>query len=230
MDINRGDRFDYLVSVDTGSFGPPAMAEAYFPPDAWQRNVKLKAGDYSASIIRTMKGHAIYLAKSCFVPHPYSRINMVQGTKGIFMDYPLRIAFEKQFSDGTMPHKTFDDKKTEEYRQKYKHPMWRDVGEIAKKVGGHGGMDFIMDLRWIYCLQNGLPLDMNVYDLASWSCLCEITEKSVLNRSAPTDIPDFTRGAWKTLKPLGIHSVDPRKMGVKDVDSGSQQDVGSNVA
>jgi len=230
MDINRGDRFDYLVSVDTGSFGPPAMAEAYFPPDSWQRNVKLKAGDYSASIIRTVKGKAIYLATSCFVPHPYSRINMVQGTKGIFMDYPLRIAFEKKFSDGTMPHKVFDDKKTEEYRQQYKHPMWRDVGEIAKKVGGHGGMDFIMDLRWIYCLQNGLPLDMNVYDLASWSCLCEITEKSVLNRSAPTDIPDFTRGAWKTLKPLGIHTVDIKKMGVKDVEGGQQQDVGSNVA
>ena len=87
-----------------------------------------------------------------------------------------------------------------------------------------------MDLRWIYCLQNGLPLDMNVYDLASWSCLCEITEKSVLNRSAPTDIPDFTRGAWKTMKPLGIHTVDIKKMGVKGVDAGPQQDVGSNVA
>ena len=143
MDINRGDRFDYLVSVDTGSFGPPAMAEAYFPPDSWQRNVKLKAGDYSASIIRTVKGHAIYLAKSCFVPHPYSRINMVQGTKGIFMDYPLRIAFEKQFSDGTMPHKVFDDAKTEEYRQKYKHPMWRDVWAIAttRRNGLHRGLE-----------------------------------------------------------------------------------------
>ena len=91
--------------------------------------------------------------------------------------------------------------------------MWRDIGAIAQKVGGHGGMDFIMDLRWIYCLQNGLPLDMNVYDLASWSCLCEITEKSVQNRSASVNIPDFTRGAWKTVEPLGIHTVDPNKMG-----------------
>lgn len=213
MNINRGDRFDYLVSVDTKSAGPAAMAAALFPPDAWQRNVKLKAGDYSASIIRTMNGHAIYLATSCFVPHPYSRINMIQGTKGILMDYPLRIAFEKEFSDGTFPDKAFDDVKTEEYRQTYKHPMWRDIGAIAQKVGGHGGMDFIMDLRWIYCLQNGLPLDMNVYDLASWSCLCEITEKSVQNRSASVNIPDFTRGAWKTVEPLGIHTVDPNKMG-----------------
>ena len=232
MDINRGDRFDYLVSVDTKSIGPGAMAEALFPPDSWQRNVKLKTGDYNASIIRTANGKAIYLSLSTFVPHPYSRINMLQGTKGIFMDYPLRVAFEKQYSDGTVPYKAFDDAKTEEYRKLYKHPMWRDFGEIATKVGGHGGMDFIMDLRWIYCLQNGLPLDMDVYDLASWSCLCEITERSVLNRSAPTDIPDFTRGAWKTMKPLGIHSVDVRKMGIKDVDvdAGPQQDVGSNVA
>ena len=227
MDINRGDRFDYLVAVDTKSAGPAAMAEALFPPDSWQRNVKLKAGDYSTAIIRTVNGHAIYLATSCFVPHPYSRINMIQGTKGIFMDYPLRIAFEDQFGDGNVPALAFDDAKTEEYRKKYMHPMWRDVGEIAKKVGGHGGMDFIMDLRWIYCLQNGLPLDMNVYDLASWSCLCEVTEKSVQNRSAPTDIPDFTRGAWKKLKPLGIHSVDISKMGVKSVETGPQQDIGT---
>ena len=230
MNINRGDRFDYLVSLDTKSAGPHAMAEALFPKDSWQYNVKLKAGDYSASLIRTVNGHAIYLATSCFVPHPYSRINMIQGTKGIFMDYPLRIAFEKQYSDDTVPHKAFDDKKTEEYRNLYRHPMWKQVGEIAKKVGGHGGMDFIMDLRWVYCLQNGLPLDMDVYDLASWSCLCEVTEKSVLNRSAAVDIPDFTRGAWKTMKPLGIESVDIRKMGFKNIDAGPQQDVGSHVA
>ncbi|MBR2838361.1 MAG: DNRLRE domain-containing protein [Kiritimatiellae bacterium] len=74
-------------------------------------------------------------------------------------------------------------------------------------AGGHGGMDFLMDLRWVHCLRNGLPLDMDVYDLASWSCLCELTEKSQAMRGAPVDVPDFTRGAWKTMKPLGIVTV-----------------------
>ena len=107
----------------------------------------------------------------------------------------------------------FDAKRTAAYREKYMHPMWKLVGDLAKKVGGHGGMDFIMDLRWVYCLQNGLPLDMDVYDLASWSCLCEITERSQANRSAAVDVPDFTRGAWRTMKPLGIETVDVEKMG-----------------
>jgi hypothetical protein len=92
------------------------------------------------------------------------------------------------------------------------HPMWRDVSEMAKKVGGHGGMDFIMDLRWAYCLQNGLPLDMDVYDLASTSCLCELTEKSVRSGSKPVSIPDFTGGGWRTAKPLAIEAFDLSKI------------------
>ena len=100
--------------------------------------------------------------------------------------------------------------------------MWKLVGDIAKKVGGHGGMDFIMDLRWAYCLQNGLPLDTDVYDLATTSCLCELTEKSVRNRSRTYDVPDFTRGGWKTAKPLGIIDVDVAKLDFSNVKAGEK--------
>ena len=171
----------------------------------------------------------IFLDLSCVVPHPYSRINTIQGTHGILMDYPLRIDIEKTPGSGPRSHKGFDEKFTQECRKKYMHPMWRDVGEIAKKIGGHGGMDFIMDLRWVYCLQNGLPLDMDVYDLASWSCLCELTERSQAKRGAPVDIPDFTRGAWRTMKPLGIVNVDVSKMKFSDVDAGPQQTIGQSL-
>jgi len=74
-------------------------------------------------------------------------------------------------------------------------------------------MDFIMDLRWAYCLQNGLPLDMDVYDLASWSSIVECSRKSDLAGGAPVELPDFTRGAWKTAKPRAIGDVDLAKMG-----------------
>ena len=97
-------------------------------------------------------------------------------------------------------------------RAQYKHPFWKVAGEVAKKVGGHGGMDFIMDLRWSYCLQNGLPLDTDVYDLAAWSAMCELTERSVDSNSRPVDCPDFTRGAWKTAKPFTIDSIDLAKL------------------
>ena len=92
------------------------------------------------------------------------------------------------------------------------HPYWRAAGEIGKKIGGHGGMDFLMDLRWVYCLQNGLPMDMDVYDLATWCSICELSERSVRNGSRPQDVPDFTRGGWKTAPKLGLVDVDLAKM------------------
>ena len=111
-------------------------------------------------------------------------------------------------------HSWFNEEKRNEIRAKYMHPMWRDVSEMAKKVGGHGGMDFIMDLRWAWCLQNGLPLDMDVYDLAATSCLCELTETSDRSGSKPVPVPDFTRGNWRNVKPWDIVNVDLGKMGL----------------
>ncbi len=83
---------------------------------------------------------------------------------------------------------------------KYQHPILKKYGEMAKEVGGHGGMDFIMDSRLVYCLQNGLPLDMDVYDLAEWCCLAELGELSMDNNCAPVAFPDFTRGEWNVVK------------------------------
>lgn len=229
MNINRGDRFDYLNSMEGKSVGDLIREGAVrWNGENLDEYKKVIAGPCNSSLIRTVNGKVIFLDLSCHVPHPYSRINTIQGTHGIMMDYPLRIDIEK--TPGSGASRNFDLKNTEKYRQKYKHPMWKNVGEIAKKVGGHGGMDFIMDLRWVYCLQNGLPLDMDVYDLASWSCLCEITEKSQARRGAPVEIPDFTRCAWKMMKPLGIETMDITKMSFKKgVDAGSQQDVGVSL-
>ena len=104
--------------------------------------------------------------------------------------------------------------KAEQVRREFAHPLWRDVAAVAEKVGGHGGLDFIMDLRWAWCLQNGEPLDMDVYDLAATSCICELTETSVRKGSKPVSIPDFTRGNWKNVQPWGIVNVDLKKMGL----------------
>ena len=163
----------------------------------------------NTSVIKTVNGRTIMVQHNVGTARPYSRLNLIQGTRGVLQDYPLRIAIEESLGKGAH---AFDDKKTAEIRETYKHPLWKKAGEIAKKVGGHGGMDFLMVLRLSYCLQNGLPLDMNVYDLASWCCLCELTEKSADNRGRSMDIPDFTRGGWKTAKPLGLVDVDLGKL------------------
>ena len=232
MDINRGDRFDYLVSLESDQHNFEAYAKATFPANSWKAQLKVAMGDMNTMLIKTKRGRSIMIQHDVSSPRPYSRINRVTGTKGAlegiqFGDPSGKDAYSSAVRSGCYcrfgweekpgagVHAYFDEKKTEEMRRKYAHPLWAQAGELAKKMGGHGGMDFLMELRLAYCLQNGLPLDQNVYDLASWCCLCELSEKSVRSRSASVDVPDFTRGAWETTAPVDIGAVDIAKMGFK---------------
>ena len=224
MDINRGDRFDYLVSLESGQFNLEAYAAANFPKDSWQNKWKIEQGDMNTTLIRTAKGRSITVVHDIFSPRPYSRVNFVSGTKGAFYGYPWRSEIGKtefrvgwEEKSGGLVHTFFDEAKAEKVREQYRHPLWQKVGALAQKVGGHGGMDFIMDLRWAYCLQNGLPLDMDVYDLATWCSICELSERSVRGGSKRMDVPDFTRGAWRTPVALADMDVDLTKLDFKTV-------------
>jgi len=221
MNINRGDRFDYLVSVSSAPIGNDIFAVARYGKDSWQAKVHPKRGDMSVTTIRTVKGRTIMVQHDVTSARPYSRINLVSGTQGVLNDYPFRIALAGKPGGGA--HGWFSPAEAGKIREQYKHPLWKVAGQLAKKMGGHGGMDFLMDLRLCYCLQNGLPLDMTVYDLAASCSLCELTERSATHRGQSQDVPDFTRGAWKTAKPLGIESVDLAKFGLKDVPKGDAQ-------
>ena len=239
MNINRGDCFDYLVSLESEQRNFEAYAKAAFPADSWQAKLKVAMADMNTTLIKTKLGRSIMIQHDVSSPRPYSRINRVTGTKGAFegielpgMDEkdasmlvtnacPCRFGWEERPGAGV--HGYFDKEKTEEMRRKYAHPLWAQAGDLAFKMGGHGGMDFMMILRLAYCLQNGMPLDQNVYDLASWSCICELSEKSVRNRSAALDIPDFTRGAWKTAKPFSPEAIDPAKLNLEGVGNAGEQ-------
>ena len=130
-------------------------------------------------------------------PRPYSRIHLVSGTKGIASKYPEpeRIAFG---------HEWLKNEELKELYAKHTPPIIKHVGDIAKKIGGHGGMDFVMDWRLIDCLRNGLPLDQDVYDGALWSAVGPLSERSVAKKSRTVDVPDFTRGAWATNQPVNL--------------------------
>lgn len=196
MDINRGDRFDYVVSMSGPSRGLQNWAAEHFPPDAPQRRETFVLGDVNASLIKTANGRTIYVVHDTNLPRPYSRINLVQGTKGIFQGYPDRVYVEGR----SRPHQ-WDQAR--DYLAEFDHPLWKDIA--AKAAGaGHGGMDYMEDYRLIKCLREGLPTDMNVYDAAALSSLVGATVKSVASRSRPVDIPDFTRGRWKTHPKLDI--------------------------
>ena len=221
MDVNRGDRFDYLTCVSSAQIGMDAFAKLKFGEDSWQAKLHPKCGDMSTAVIRTVKGRTIMVQHDVTSARPYSRINLLSGTMGCLNDYPFRIALAEKPGDGA--HGWMDAEQTAKLREEYKHPLWKVAGALAQKMGGHGGMDFLMDLRLCYCLQNGLPLDMDVYDLASSCAVCELSERSALNRGNSVDVPDFTRGGWKTAKPLGIESVDLGKLGIIDVKKDDSQ-------
>ena len=221
MNINRGDRFDYLSCIATNQVGMNLYAKMKHSDCKWRNGLNPKCGDMSTTVMHTVNGKTVMIQHDVTSPRPYSRINLLSGTKGCLNDYPFRIALEEKPGEGA--HGWFDAKKTAEIREKYRHPLWKVAGELAKKMGGHGGMDFLMDLRLCYCLQNGLPLDMDVYDLATSCSVCELSEKSALNRGNSVDVPDFTRGAWKTNKPLDIVTVDLKKLGLKDVKADDAQ-------
>ena len=235
MDINRGDRFDYLVSLESMQANCEMYRKfAMDPSDPRRKDPVMEMGDMNTTLIKTKRGRSIMVQHDVSSPRPYTRINLLSGTKGIWWGMPWRtygsdptvfkVGFEEKVGAGV--HNFMKDADAEAIRQKYAHPLWKQVGEVAKKVGGHGGMDFIMDLRWAYCLQNGLPLDMDVYDLAASSCICELTEKSVRSRSKSMDVPDFTRGAWRTAKSQGIIECDMSKI---DFGSTSKDDAALNV-
>ncbi|HOV33989.1 MAG TPA: Gfo/Idh/MocA family oxidoreductase [Candidatus Hydrogenedens sp.] len=196
MNINRGDQFEYLVSVSSKSRGLQEYQKT-LPENDPRRKEQFALGDVNVSIIKTYSGCTIYLVHDTNLPRPYSRINTIQGTKGIIMDYPPRIFVEglSKEEEGFEP--------LEKYAEQWEHPLWKKLQESAKGAG-HGGMDFIEDYRLIECLRNGLPTDQNVYDAASWSAVSELTERSVAQRGAPQDFPDFTRGRWKEYPQLGI--------------------------
>jgi len=201
MGINRGDRFETLVSMSTAQVGLSLAAAEKYGKNSPQAKMRYALGDMNTTLIRTYRGRTLMVQHDTTSPRPYSRINLISGTKGILCDYPLRVALEPK------AHQWLPDKELAELKAKYTHPLWDKNGETAKTVGGHGGMDYLMDLRLCHCLQQGLPLDIDVYDTALWSSLVELTERSVLSDGAPVKVPDFTRGAWKMSDPLEIVSM-----------------------
>ncbi|MGX5816947.1 Gfo/Idh/MocA family protein [Chitinophaga lutea] len=214
MNINRGDKMDYLVSMQTNDFmmGEIAKEKAATDPFFNEFVGKPFRGNMNTTTIRTAKGKTMMVQHDVTTPRPYSRIHLVSGTKGVASKYPSpeRIAFG---------HSWIKEEELKGLYDKYTPEIIRRIGELAKKVGGHGGMDFMMDWRLIDCLRNGLPLDQDVYDAASWSCIFPLSEKSISKRSSSVDIPDFTRGAWKTNAPVELTLKGGGTTGVIGVDA-----------
>src|SRR6266568_5064831 len=196
LDINRGDRFVSLVSMSSPSRGLQLYAREHFPDGSAQRQERYVLGDVNWSLIMTANGRTICVGHDTNLPRPYSRVHVVQGTRGLFQGYPDRVYIEgRSKSDEWEP--------AEAYLAEFDHPLWKQMEEKSRGAG-HGGMDYLEDYRLIKCLREGLPTDMNVYDAVAISAVTPLSEWSVANGSRPAEFPDFTRGRWKTWPRLGI--------------------------
>ena len=189
MGINRGDRFDYLVSMSSPQKGLDAYRAANVPKESPKWKEKYICGDMNTSLIKTVNGLTILLQHDVCNPRPYDRINLISGVKGVFRDYPERI-----YVDGQAGEEAFVG--IEPYKQKYAHKLWKEKGSEAENRG-HGGMDYMLVYRLIQCMREGLEPDLDVYDAASWSVPAALSETSVAQGSTPVKFPDFTRGRWK---------------------------------
>ncbi|MCK7531200.1 MAG: Gfo/Idh/MocA family oxidoreductase [Marinilabiliales bacterium] len=218
MNINRGDRMDYLTSMSTDDFamaselGQLAKEDPFYVPFA----DKKYRGNMNTSLIRTASGRSIMIQHDVSSPRPYSRIHLISGTKGAARKWPspARIA---------LGHSWLKPEELAALEAQYTPEIVKRVGEMAKEIGGHGGMDFIMDWRLIDCLRNGLPLDQDVYDAALWSVITPLSEWSVANRSSSIDVPDFTCGSWELNKPFDPNLAEGGNTKVIGIQGSSNQ-------
>ena len=212
LNIHRGDKMNVLVSMDTDAFAGQEAADKRYGQGKVEKDAN---GDNTMTFIRTEKGKTILVEHNVVTPRPYNRMYQVTGTKGFANKYPNEgLALG---ADMVKMPAAYDDLDAEEYMsdaerdaimETYKHPILKELEEKAREVGGHGGMDFIMDYRLIYCLHHGLPLDQDVYDAAEWSSLVELTEMSIKYGSMPVVMPDFTRGEWNKLPGLTFATAE----------------------
>lgn len=204
LNIHRGDRMTHLVAMDSNSWIGSKLSKESLGTEEFAN------GDHTATLIRTHKGKTIGLQHNVYTPRPYSRQYELTGTKGYANKYPtpgIALEHDAMADSGVVPnhedlssHKFLPKEAYDALIEKYRHPIQEELLEKALKAGGHGGMDFIMDYRLIYCLRNGLPLDQDVYDAAEWSCIGDLSAASIQNNSMPVAFPDFTRGEWNKLE------------------------------
>ncbi|HKK92393.1 MAG TPA: Gfo/Idh/MocA family oxidoreductase [Longimicrobiales bacterium] len=200
FDINRGNQFDYLVSMGSPSMGLQKWAEEHIGPDSMEARRGYRLSDVVNTLIKTKRGETILITHDTNTPRPYTRKVLLQGTNGLIRKYPeQRIHIE-----GTSPAHRWED--ALDYREQYEHPIWKALEEESAGAG-HGGMDYIEDYRLIQCLRSGERMDFDVYDGAAWTAVIMLSEQSIAARSEPQPFPDFTRGAWRSREPLGIVEI-----------------------
>lgn len=209
FDINREDKLSYLVSMSSKGRGLRDFALRQFGAGDSRATQDYALGDVNVTLIHTEIGHTLTLYHDTNSPRPFEVLVRIQGSKGAYHGM-----LDRMFVDGRSSARAKGDQwradhnweDASEYRKQYEHRLWKAHGAQARG-GGHGGVDYLMMYRLIRCLREGVPPDIDVYDAAAWSVIVPLTQASVAGRSRAVDVPDFTRGKWKTRRPIDPDTI-----------------------
>lgn len=199
LEIGRGNRFLTVSSIASKASGLKTWLAANRPDLASRR---VAEGDIVTTLIACAGGETIVLTHDCTLPRPYSRGGRVQGTKGLWQEDGNLIYIEgrTRVAKDDWMH-SFES--ADPYLKEFAHPLWTAYREAESRlvVGGHGGMDYLVDRAWVESVQYRTPPPLDCYDAASWMAITVLSEQSVAMGGMPQAMPDFTRGAWLTRKP-----------------------------
>lgn len=202
VDINRGNRLTALSSVATKSRGLNRYIKKHPKGGADHPNAKIqyKQGDIVNTQIQTANGETILLTLDTSSPRPYNLGFRVQGTDGIWQDHHAG-----EFDRGMIHIDNLSEKHHWDNPQKIfeqmDHPLWKRFEKDAAN-SGHGGMDFFVDNAFIESIKRSVEFPLDVYDLATWYAITPLSEKSIAEGGQLQEIPDFTKGKWRSRKPI----------------------------
>ncbi len=191
MGINRGDRFDYLVSVSSRSTQIEKFVLDKFGPDHPAAKIDFVTGDINTSIIRTAQGSTVTVYYDTKSPRPWDPILRFQSDKGLFMG-----SMDKIYVEGiSKTNRAYED--AGPYYEKYDHPLWKKWGGMDVTHLGRGVSDFLCVQQFLEAARRKEPVPLNVYDAVAWSAITPLSVESVANGSAPAKFPEFSKGKWK---------------------------------
>ncbi len=195
MDINCGDAFATLTATSTSSLGINAYFARKFGPDHPNAKQVYRQGDIVTCTVRTHKGKSIVINYDMQLPRPYDNRWMVQGLLGVYDEDQHSV-----YLAGRSP-KYHEWEPFGPYQEKYEHAWWK---EMLAAIGdaGHGGTDYLELKLFVDAVREKKPTPIDIYDSVVMSCVIPLSEQSIQKGGAPVECPDFTRGQWRSRKPV----------------------------
>ncbi len=204
LDINRGNRIVSVSAFATKAVGLKEYIATREDATDEMKAETFRQGDIVHTMLTCENGETVLLRLDTTLPRHYSRDFTVRGTKGMYMQETNLVHLNGDpegesvhfYKGGALDNAT-------KYEEEFLPDMWKNITPEAL-AAGHGGMDWFAYKAFVDAVQNGTPMPIDVYDSATWQAVGALSEKSIAEGGAPQEMPDFTKGAWKTRPRLDV--------------------------